>query len=140
MKDKLFIALAVDKIVRNKGWGPADTWSGEHYALLSQDIQKITGRKISESTIKRLFREKRSPSDFTNAQIRTRNVLAKYLGYSTWEQFKRENRLNGDRYDEDYEWDLPVEGTEKPRKWMIVAIILFTLLVLLLLLYELQII
>ncbi len=136
MKDKLYIALAIDRIVRKTGWGPVDSWSSEKYAQLSEEIRKITGNNISESTLRRLFRKKRTPAEFGDARFRTRNILASYLGYPSWEQFKRENQLNKEQFDEETELESQYESSGNRQTWLTAAIVLFAMLAIYLLLRE----
>ncbi len=125
MKEELFTVLAIDKISRKTGWGPVDTWTNYNYSMLDDDIKKVTGKRISESTLKRMFGKKKTPGDFYHPHTYTKNILAEYLGYSSWDEFRKENRLDLEQYDEETEYDLHGHGHHKQRIWLTVATILF---------------
>ncbi|HYW95249.1 MAG TPA: hypothetical protein VE870_06665 [Bacteroidales bacterium] len=129
MKEEFFIILAIEKIVQKTGWGPLDTWTNYNYSMLNEEIRKVTGKRISESTLKRMFGKKKAPSDFYNPHAYTRNILAEYLGYSNWEEFKRENRLNLKADDANGEANQEGDGHGKRRAWLIAASVTFVFFV-----------
>ena len=129
MKEELFIILAIEKIARKTGWGPLDTWTNYNYSLLNEDIRKVTGKRLSESTLKRMFGKKKTPGDFYNPHTYTKNVLAEYLGYNNWDEYKRQNQSEAGPYDEETNQDLQNSSRSKRSGWLIAASVLFGLLV-----------
>ncbi len=91
MRDENYILLLVRLVEEKTGWGNSDEWTNYNFSLLSDGIEKITAKRISDSTLKRIFGKKKTKRDFYNPHIYTKNILVQYLGYTNWDDFKKQH-------------------------------------------------
>ncbi len=64
-------------------WGIPSHWSSNNFEVLSYDILDKTGINISSRTLQRLAQGKIKYSP----QYATKNAIAKYIGYKSWEDY-----------------------------------------------------
>ena len=84
MKRELdYIEECLRKMGRQFNWGDISEWTNHNYDVLSDEIQKTTGIAISSRTLRRLANRRIK----YNPQIATKNALAIYLGFQSWEDF-----------------------------------------------------
>lgn len=89
MENESHIAQCISRIETMLEWGPSSEWTAHQFSRLSRQIFEKTGKTVSESTLKRFFGKKSTPSGYT-PQPYTRDALAEFLGYSGWEMLKRQ--------------------------------------------------
>lgn len=71
-------------------WGDISGWTNHNYEVLSEEIRISTGISISSRTIRRLTNKKIK----SNPQTATKNALAKYIGFESWEHFVMSKNKN----------------------------------------------
>jgi len=89
MHENLFPEECMFLIESKLNWGPSVQWTASHFYRLSDDIFAKTGKRVSDSTLKRLFGKKETRENY-NPQLYTKNALAEYLGYTDWQTFTAE--------------------------------------------------
>ena len=77
----------ISEIEKRYNRGSCSGWSNHHFTGLSADIEKQTGKRISDSTLKRILGKKKTGSDMYMPQMYTRDTLAEFLGYRSWDDF-----------------------------------------------------
>lgn len=79
------------QIAQKYGWGDYSEWTNYNFDVLSMDIQKETGIALSSRTLRRLANKRLKYSP----QPATKNALAKYLGFQTWDDLlKSKNKFS----------------------------------------------
>jgi len=63
-------------------------WTNSSFVKLSDDILKITGEYLSHSTMKRIWGKTKSEVGISKTTL---NILARYIGFDTWDQFIESN-------------------------------------------------
>lgn len=87
-KDQILFTL---KMIEEKQHSiPHAEWKDYEFTLLKKDILDSSGVTISTHTLKRLFGKINYKKDY-RPQHATRDAIACYLGYGSWEQFIKEN-------------------------------------------------
>ncbi len=66
------------------GWGSVDRWRGSDFEKLSQLVYKKTGKRLSVTTLKRLWG--RAALD-SNPSPTTLDILAEFAGFESWRDF-----------------------------------------------------
>ncbi len=79
----------LNKRGREMSWKPIKSWSHSDYEELQFLIYKETGEKISSSSLKRIFGKLKYKGTPYNSKL---NILAKFIGYSSWKTFIEENK------------------------------------------------
>lgn len=82
------LAHALDSIAQQKHWPTPAEWTRYHLSELSHAIADKTGITISIDTLRRLAGQKDKSPDYDPQQA-TKEALAKFLDYNTWEDFKK---------------------------------------------------
>ena len=82
--------IMIRRVEEKTGWGNSDEWTNYNFSLLSEEIKNATGKRISDSTLKRIFGKKKTNSSFYNPHIYTKNILAQYTAYQNWDEFRKE--------------------------------------------------
>lgn len=81
------------RLVEEKmGWGLSSGWTQGNFLRLSEQIQNKTGISISSSTLRRLFAQLRNDQWTMHPQIATKNALASFVGFSTWDDFVQQQK------------------------------------------------
>jgi hypothetical protein len=88
MDDFLFIEHCRKSLQEKVKWGDYAKWSHYNYVRLQENVFASTGVNIGNLTLKRFFGKYHQDVIHHNPQIATKNALAKYLGYTDWEDFK----------------------------------------------------
>jgi hypothetical protein len=83
-KNKHWLLLCREDIVKSLEWGACAEWSNQDFELLSEKIWEKTNVKLSLSTMKRIW-GKVKYENFPNSV--TLNALSAFLGYSNWRDF-----------------------------------------------------
>ena len=86
MDEKAGIFLCLQKIEEKLYWKKSEEWKDYEYNLLKKEIYAVSGLSISTHTLKRLFGKIKYKSDYS-PQHATKDALAMYLGYKSWEEF-----------------------------------------------------
>lgn len=81
---KIFEKL-LSEIEQKLNWGNATFWTNKNYSDLSEKIEKETGIKISLSSVRRMFGR---TNEIKNPQTETKNALARFAGYNSWDNYK----------------------------------------------------
>lgn len=84
MKNELDHIEKCLKIIGQKfNWENLDEWTNHNFDFISDEILKETGIAISSRTLRRLAKRRIKYSP----QVATKNALAQYIGYQSWEDF-----------------------------------------------------
>jgi hypothetical protein len=67
------------------GWGPSEDWANRDFDLLSDEIYKVTGVALSQTTLKRIWGKVKYDSAPT---VTTLDTLARFLGFEHWRDFR----------------------------------------------------
>jgi hypothetical protein len=92
MREEQYMLMMIRLVEEKTGWGIINEWTSYNFSLLSDEIKKATGKRISDSTLKRIFGKKKTKSGIYSPHIYTKNILAEYLGYSNWDEFRKDHR------------------------------------------------
>ena len=84
MLENFFIEKCIKDIEGKLQWGKREHWKHADYLRLSVLIYEETGILLSNSSLKRVFGKIKNNHI---PQIETRNALAKFAGYSDWNDF-----------------------------------------------------
>ena len=71
-------------IEKKLNWGSSEYWTHSFYEKLSDTIENEVHERISFSTLKRIWGKLKPDSGIS---IFTLNILARYIGYTNWEDF-----------------------------------------------------
>ena len=66
-------------IVERYDWGPLADWTNFHFKELSKEIEEITGDRLSEETLKRIFGKRKVNTESYQPQAFSRMVLSKFV-------------------------------------------------------------
>ncbi len=70
----------VKRIIAEKyKWGPSTDWTNFHFKELSRDIEAITGDRLSEETLKRIFGKRKVNTENYQPQAFSQMALVKYI-------------------------------------------------------------
>ena len=73
------------EIEKRLEWGPCEQWTNQDFELLVEEIFNKTGTNLSLTTLKRIW----GKVDYqSNPSVATLNVLAQFLDYAHWRDFK----------------------------------------------------
>jgi hypothetical protein len=86
MKDRYYINIIIRRIEKKLGWKKVSLWTDNEYKKLSLHIYENTSISISPQTLKRLFGKVKYKDDY-NTQPATKDSLAKFLDYTDWDAF-----------------------------------------------------
>ncbi len=84
--EKQLLRLLARKIEKQLNKGPVSEWSQRDFVGLSETIENQTREQISVTTLKRVF----GKVEYNGLPyVHTLNVLAQFIGYSHWSEFKK---------------------------------------------------
>ena len=84
--EKQLLRLLARKIEKQLNKGPVSEWSQRDFVALSETIEGQTKEQISVTTLKRVF----GKVEYHGLPyVHTLNVLAQFIGYSHWSEFKK---------------------------------------------------
>lgn len=89
MIEKEYIRKCVGFVEKKFARGKSTEWKHSDFVLLSDKIYDETNILISVTSLKRLCGKTKSTH---YPQMETRNALAKYAGFESWDDFVRKNR------------------------------------------------
>jgi hypothetical protein len=89
MNESPYVKICLKKVEEKLGWGEVAHWTDIDFRNLSNIIDSSSGILVSSHTLKRLFGKIKYNSNY-NPQIATKEALAKYLGYESWNDFKED--------------------------------------------------
>ncbi|MEX0980578.1 MAG: hypothetical protein WD577_07845 [Bacteroidales bacterium] len=89
MNEKAFIELCLNKIEEQLDWKPSEEWKDYDFKFLQKEIYSSTGVSISTHTLKRLFGKISYSSEYA-PQHATKDALAVYIGFTSWEDFVKQ--------------------------------------------------
>jgi len=84
-----FLHICLKTIAQKINEGEIEKWTDSSFIRLSEAVEAKTGILISKNTLKRLFGKMKTPNEY-NPQRDTKNALAIYAGYKSWDHFKEE--------------------------------------------------
>ncbi len=87
--DKDLLHICLEAIAKKVNEGDIEYWTDGTFIRLSEAVEEKTGILISRNTLKRLFGKMKTPDDY-NPQRETKNALAIFAGYKSWEDLKQE--------------------------------------------------
>lgn len=90
MDERAGISLCLGKIEEKLSWKPCEEWRDYEYNLLKEEIFAVSELSISTHTLKRLFGKIKYKARYT-PQHATKDALAMYLGYKSWDEFLMKN-------------------------------------------------
>jgi hypothetical protein len=128
MNEVFYIKICLQQVESKLQWKPSVEWTDSDYRKLSNVINETSGILISHQTLKRLF-GKVDYKDQYNPQQATKVALAKFLGFTDWNDFIDKNRLDADSEQEPSS-HIPLGST-----WKILSIILFLLVLIIIILF-----
>ncbi|MGV8093585.1 MAG: hypothetical protein AB2L24_17125 [Mangrovibacterium sp.] len=77
---KHFDLEEIKRIIAEKySWGPSDKWTNFHFKELSKSIENITGDRLSEETLKRIFGKRKVNTENYQPQAFSQLVLIKFV-------------------------------------------------------------
>ena len=91
LNDRYYIEIIIARIEKKVGWGPISQWTDHEYKKLSACIYEETAISISSQTLKRLFGKIKYKNEY-KVQPATRDALARFLGYTGWDNFTGEHK------------------------------------------------
>jgi hypothetical protein len=89
MNESPYIKYCLKKVEEKLNWGSSAQWTDSDFKNLSDIIENISGILVSSHTLKRLFGKVKYKTNY-NPQLATKEALAKYIGYKSWNDFKSE--------------------------------------------------
>jgi hypothetical protein len=89
MTDRYYINIIIRKIEKKLSWKKVSLWTDNEFRKLSSLIYEDTSISISPQTLKRLFGKVKYKEVYTT-QPATKDALAKFLNYSNWDAFIRD--------------------------------------------------
>ena len=95
MSDKKYLEICLNEIEKKLNRGSRKEWTDPDFIELRNNIYERSEISISTHTLKRLF-GKIKYKNFYNPQHATRVAIAKYLGFESWEDFKKANQSESD--------------------------------------------
>jgi hypothetical protein len=97
MNDRYFINIIIRKIEKKLSWKKVSLWTDNEYKKLSVLIYEDTSISISPQTLKRLFGKVKYKEAYTT-QPATKDALAKFLNYTDWDAFIRDQAHSINKY------------------------------------------
>lgn len=100
VKDHEIIDELFNFISTKLDWESKESWTNYHFNKLSDIIFKEVCVLISTDTLKRIVGKRGSLKPY-NPHAETKNALAKFIGYSNWEEFEHfiVNKLNNQSFE-----------------------------------------
>jgi len=84
--EKQLLRLLARQIEKQLNKGPVSDWSQRDFIALSETIENLTKEQISVTTLKRVF----GKVEYSGLPyIHTLNVLAQFVGFAHWSEFKK---------------------------------------------------
>ncbi|BFP39230.1 hypothetical protein FGF1_00750 [Flavobacteriaceae bacterium GF1] len=68
------------------GWGTGDSWTNKDFKDLSDQIFKVTGKRLSVTTLKRIWGR---AEVVANPSVTTFDILSEFVGYESWRDFQQ---------------------------------------------------
>lgn len=132
MNEKAEIQLCLQKIEEKINWKPRDEWKDHEFKLLKNEIYSCSDISISTHTLKRLFGKIKYKSNYS-PQHATKDALAKYIGFESWEDFLRKSKDEIERFNNrETSPEIPVSAKMKKRsKRVYITLILLACLIVL---------
>jgi hypothetical protein len=90
-EEKALLNSCCRSIVEKLKWQSPEYWTKKNFMDLSDQIFNASKIYISYDTLKRIFVGKRLTRDFYHPQMETKNGLAVFLGYESWEDYCKAN-------------------------------------------------
>ena len=87
--EEQYLGVLIKLIETKTGWGPSKGWPNRYFSSISDQVFEQSGVLISPSTLKRLFGKVKTREGYIPHED-TKNALAKYAGYSSWQHFMQE--------------------------------------------------
>ncbi len=87
MTEVEYLDICIELIEKKQKLGSSRHWTIDNFKKLSNLIYTHTHVLISVDTLKRIFGKKRTSRAYS-PHVDTKNALAIFLGYSSWEDFK----------------------------------------------------
>lgn len=91
MDDSLFLKKCLDLIENKIDRGSREEWTNGDFKKLADKIEESSDIRISSHTLKRLY-GKVSYKGSHNPQDATKDALAIFLGYGSWDEFTSNNK------------------------------------------------
>lgn len=66
-------------IAEHYGWGSTSDWTNFHFKELSKEIERLTGKRISDETLKRIFGKRKMIGENYNPQAFSQIALLKFV-------------------------------------------------------------
>ena len=146
MTEREYIKISFDRIAKRLKLVPVSLWKDGTYMLLSEGIENETGILISKNTLKRLT-GKMSTDGYYRPQRETKNALAAYAGYESWEKFELEVQEENKIPEKEIqiinepiasfemqtsavsEFEIALPQKKKPTKWLVIGLLALCLIV-----------
>lgn len=100
------------------GWRSSTMWTARDFEKLTEIIYKKSGIMISVSTLKRIFGKTKLYKDSYTPQGATKNALAIYLDYVSWDDFAK-------NFPSQIDPVVPYLNSEAPSGWSQIKLVLF---------------
>jgi hypothetical protein len=85
------IQICKNEIEYRLSWGSSELWTNQDFELLVEEIFNKTKANLSLTTLKRIW----GKVDYqSNPSIATLNVLAQYLDYANWRDFRKNHKVD----------------------------------------------
>jgi len=97
MNDRYYINIIIRRIEKKLNWKKVSLWTDNEFKKLSLLIYEDTSISISPQTLKRLFGKVKYKDDYTT-QPATKDALARFLDYTDWDAFIRDQSHGIRRY------------------------------------------
>ncbi len=91
MYESFYINKCLQHIQEKLLWGVSKSWTNKEFEKLSEQIFEASRIYISVVTLKRLFGRAKTYKKEYNPQLETKNALAIFLGYKSWQEYKEKN-------------------------------------------------
>lgn len=114
MDESPYIKYCLKKVEEKLGWGNYAQWTDSDFRNLSEIIKNSSGILVSSHTLKRLFGKIKYRSNY-NPQIATKEALAKYIGYESWNELKSDVSVEYSNNEKVLNSE-PITGNSRSRK------------------------
>lgn len=92
MLEKVYISKCLLSIEQKLQWASREKWVYDDFKHLQSLIFDASSINLSIHTLERLFGKLKTQENY-NPQAETKNALALFLGYKSWNHYKSENKL-----------------------------------------------
>ncbi len=93
MYESFYLNKCLQHLQEKLLWGVSKSWTNKEFEKLSEQIFDASRIHISVVTLKRLFGRAKTYKKEYNPQLETKNALAIFLGYKSWQEYKEKNPL-----------------------------------------------